>query len=231
MNNFTSTSSRRLTPVEIAKCIRKLREMHLWSQEQLAEIAKLNVRTIQRVERGTSEASLDTLRALALAFGSDDIDVLSRPVPLPHMTEEEQAAAKAEFDKHYLILEAQAITSGRKLSDLAEASQSMTFGPAFAPPPTVAEELAHLADYLAEYMDCADLYSQVQKLDVYDELQTHIDNLDSMGVCLMYGQRSFKATTTADSAGFHIRILHIVGYEKDKAPTSFPVPRQIQLKA
>lgn len=230
MNNVNAGLSRRLTPAEMARCVRKLREMHQWSQEQLAEIAKLNVRTIQRVEKGASEASLDTLRALALAFGSDDIDVLSREIPVPKMTEEQQAAAKAEFDKHYVMLDAHAITSGRQLADLSEATQSLSCGPAFDPSRSVAEELAHLADYLAEYMDCADLYTQVQKLDIYDELQAHVDSLDSMGVCLRYGQRSFKAMPTADLGGFSIRILHVLAYEKDQAPSAFPVPRQIQFK-
>ncbi|MBA0239812.1 helix-turn-helix transcriptional regulator [Stenotrophomonas maltophilia] len=230
MSNTTTGLSRRLTPAEMARCIRKLREMHQWSQEQLAEIAKLNVRTIQRVEKGASDSSLDTLRALALAFGSDDIDVLSRPVPVPEMTEEEQVTAKAEFDKHYVMLDAHAVTSGRQLADLAEANQSLSCGPAFDPTRPIAEEIAHLADYLGEYMDCADLYTQVQKLDIYDELQAHVDNLDSMGVCLRYGMRSFKATPTGDSAGIGIRILHVLAYEKDQTPTTFPVPRRVQFK-
>jgi len=47
--------------------IRKLRLDRGWSQNQLAEIASLSVRTIQRVERGGS-ASLDTMGALASAL-------------------------------------------------------------------------------------------------------------------------------------------------------------------
>jgi len=47
--------------------IRRLRELHAWSQERLAEIAGLSVRTVQRVERGGG-ASLETRMALAAAF-------------------------------------------------------------------------------------------------------------------------------------------------------------------
>ncbi|CNE49397.1 putative DNA-binding protein [Yersinia bercovieri] len=44
--------------------IRELRQARAWSQEQLAELCSLNVRTIQRVESG-EQASLETLSAIA----------------------------------------------------------------------------------------------------------------------------------------------------------------------
>ncbi|WP_299870383.1 2TM domain-containing protein [uncultured Hoeflea sp.] len=47
--------------------VRKLRIERGWSQETLAEISDLSVRTIQRVERG-GNASLETLCALASVF-------------------------------------------------------------------------------------------------------------------------------------------------------------------
>jgi len=47
--------------------VRKLRLKRGWSQEQLAQISGLNVRTIQRIERGHS-ASLESKKSLAAAF-------------------------------------------------------------------------------------------------------------------------------------------------------------------
>ena len=47
--------------------IRKMRIDKGWSQETLAELSGLSVRTIQRVERG-GNASLETLGALAAVF-------------------------------------------------------------------------------------------------------------------------------------------------------------------
>ncbi|SUP82188.1 putative DNA-binding protein [Yersinia pseudotuberculosis] len=44
--------------------IRELRLARAWSQEQLAELCSLNVRTIQRIENG-EQASLETLSAIA----------------------------------------------------------------------------------------------------------------------------------------------------------------------
>jgi len=47
--------------------VRKLRLKRGWSQEQLAELAGLSVRTIQRIERG-QKAGLESLKSLAAVF-------------------------------------------------------------------------------------------------------------------------------------------------------------------
>ena len=47
--------------------LRQLREQRAWSQEQLAEIAGLSTRTVQRVERG-ERALHETRMALAAAL-------------------------------------------------------------------------------------------------------------------------------------------------------------------
>ena len=53
-----------------------------WTQETLAEISRLHVRTIQRIEKGEG-ASTDARRALAEAFELDDIDVFNKPIQIP----------------------------------------------------------------------------------------------------------------------------------------------------
>ena len=50
--------------------VRKLRLEKSWSQEQLAEICNLSVRTIQRIERG-QKPSLESLKSIAAAFDTD----------------------------------------------------------------------------------------------------------------------------------------------------------------
>lgn len=47
--------------------LKKLREEKLWSQEQVANMAGLSLRTVQRVEAG-NPASKETLKALASVF-------------------------------------------------------------------------------------------------------------------------------------------------------------------
>jgi transcriptional regulator with XRE-family HTH domain len=50
--------------------IQKLRLRRGWSQEQLAELSGLSVRTVQRLERG-QPASMESLKALGAAFEID----------------------------------------------------------------------------------------------------------------------------------------------------------------
>jgi transcriptional regulator with XRE-family HTH domain len=54
--------------------IQKLRLQRGWSQEQLAEVSGLSVRTIQRLERGQT-ASVESLKALGAAFEIDFSDL------------------------------------------------------------------------------------------------------------------------------------------------------------
>jgi transcriptional regulator with XRE-family HTH domain len=56
--------------------LRALKEMRLqrhWSQEQLAEMSGLSIRTIQRIENGEN-AGLESLKSLAAVFEIDIID-------------------------------------------------------------------------------------------------------------------------------------------------------------
>jgi transcriptional regulator with XRE-family HTH domain len=50
--------------------VKSLRQKHNWSQEQLAQLSGLNIRTIQRVEKGDS-VGLETLKSLAAVFEID----------------------------------------------------------------------------------------------------------------------------------------------------------------
>ena len=47
--------------------VRKLRLQRAWSQEQLAQLSGLSVRTIQRIERGHT-AGLESMKSLAAVF-------------------------------------------------------------------------------------------------------------------------------------------------------------------
>ncbi|AGO54624.1 putative DNA-binding protein [Serratia plymuthica 4Rx13] len=69
--------------------IRQLRLEKGWSQEQLATIAGLSTRTVQRIENG-EQASLDTLTAIAAALGLLVSD-LSQAAPPDNDNQSEQA--------------------------------------------------------------------------------------------------------------------------------------------
>jgi transcriptional regulator with XRE-family HTH domain len=69
--------------------VQKLRLQRGWSQEQLAELAGLSVRTIQRIERGNT-ASVESLKALGAVF---DVDFSTLKEPLMSPAEPKSVAA------------------------------------------------------------------------------------------------------------------------------------------
>jgi transcriptional regulator with XRE-family HTH domain len=73
--------------------IKRLRTKHHYSQEQLAQMSGLSLRTIQRVESGQS-ASLETLKSLAAVF-EVDVDTLKGDITVIDKKSEEWALAPA----------------------------------------------------------------------------------------------------------------------------------------
>ncbi len=78
--------------------LRKMRLQRGWSQEHLAELTGLSVRTIQRLERG-HPCSLETLNALAAVFETDistfrPQEQYTMSSDNPNITNDEKAAMK-----------------------------------------------------------------------------------------------------------------------------------------
>ena len=69
--------------------VQKLRLQHGWSQEQLAELSGVSVRTIQRLERGRP-AAFETLKAVAAVL---EVDFASLQEPQMQSTSSAAAAA------------------------------------------------------------------------------------------------------------------------------------------
>ena len=225
MNTAENTQQTRLlTPAELAVCIKLFRDMLQWSQEQLAEVSGLNVRTIQRVEQGLS-ASFDTRRALARAFGLNDIDALNKPFTIP--TEEELQAEKEKFDREHVTLKALPLTTGKQLAKLAETCTMDMSEPAFDLTREAGEVFAALVDYFREYRDCADVYAEVQKFEVYDEMQSYIDTLKTLGVSLRYAERKMQVKwgSDPDSKPIPVNALYVVGFPLGNEPEQFATPK------
>ena len=69
--------------------VRKLRLKRAWSQEQLAQLSGLNIRTIQRIERG-QKAGLESLKSLAAVFEVELDELLEKDMTsAENCTEEE----------------------------------------------------------------------------------------------------------------------------------------------
>lgn len=59
--------------------LKKIREKHNWTQEELTEKSGISVRTIQRIEAGT-EPKGQTLKILSRALGVEENELLERQV-------------------------------------------------------------------------------------------------------------------------------------------------------
>ncbi len=61
-----------------AEKIKRWREERMWSQEHLADLAGIGLRTVQRIENG-GNASQDSVMALAAAFNVDVVAITMNP--------------------------------------------------------------------------------------------------------------------------------------------------------
>lgn len=228
MNAEQKAPPRLLTQHELAAVIRSFREMRQWSQETLADLSGLSVRTIQRVEKG-EPSDLDTRRALARAFDSDDLDVFNKPYSIP--TPEELKKAQEEFEREHLIIDATVASTGRELALLFEGSTMDIGDPAIELDWEAAAAFAALVDYLREYRDCADLYNEVQKLDVFEELQQQVDALDDAGISVCYAIRNTKLVGRdwVDKTPWPVKIVYLTAFTKGKVPPKMAVPHEVRL--
>jgi transcriptional regulator with XRE-family HTH domain len=83
--------------VELGKKIKELRLRSGVSQEELAEISQLSLRTIQRIENGETEPRGDSLKRISKALHIN-IEELTLPVP------EKSIELKLKADKNILLL-------------------------------------------------------------------------------------------------------------------------------
>ena len=224
----TSQPPRTITPAELATAVKMFRESRKWSQEQLAEIARISTRTVQRLENG-KPSELDTRRAIARAFEFKDIDVLNKPFSIP--TAEELESARQEFEREHITLDAHPLTNGRQLAGLAESHSLDLCTPGFEMDREPAEAFAALVDYFHDCRDCADLYGEVRKLDICDELQGYIDTLSASGVSLRYATRKVRLGlhVNTDAQPFEASVVCMVTYPVGQEPAQFATPRKFKL--
>jgi transcriptional regulator with XRE-family HTH domain len=222
-----STDPQPLANEEIGFLVRMFRESLQWSQTTLAELCKVDVRTIQRVEKGEPSNS-DTRRAIARAFELEDIEHFNKLHTVP--TEEELKSAQEELQKNRLILDVTAAESGRDLASDFATSTGDVSRPAIELDQAAATEFAFLTDYLRDYRDCASGFSEVQKVEVFAEIQQHIDTLASLGISICYATRdtTFVGRNWMNKEPMPVRLLYLSAFYKGKVPSKMIVPKKVE---
>jgi len=218
---------RPLTPSELAVLIAMWRKDRGWTQETLAEIAGITVRTLQRVEKGQG-GSADTRRALAQAFEWPDINVFSKPWPIPDMGKITREADRIERETVEVAIES--LRTGRAVREFAELSNASGFHQ-LGPMSEEAEQFfAELQDYFRDYCNVDDCYSATQKLEVNRAFQRMVDDLVVTGFSLGGGSRRVRLVDSqpTDKEPLRFTVVYIVVAPTDALPTSIRAPRSAQ---
>ena len=217
-----------VTPAELAASIKLLREAFHLSQEQLADIARLSTRTIQRIERG-EPSDVNTRRALARAFEFEDIDFYNKP--FTPSEEELLIAEKVDFELSHVTLAVSPLDTGKQLAKMVETTTMDMSVPTFEMSREADMAFAALIDYFRHYRNWADEYSEVKKFAVYDALQRHIDDLKAMGVSLCHATYHMEVKSGVDVATQPLKAnaLVVAAYQSGDGAKFIKIPREAKI--
>lgn len=226
MDTAQTAAPRQLTPAELAVLVKLNRDYRKWSQEQLAEIAGLSPRTVQRVEDG-QPSSVDTRRALASAFDVEDVDAFNKAYSFP--TLEQIAAEKERFDKERVTLKAEPMTTGRQLGRLVEQANAYLFTEGEDLPPDASEVFAQITDFCTEYADFDELYSATGKLEVYAQLDDMLQELKNTGFTLVAALRKTELIFARAGRGVPGTIIYVAAFADGRDVETLAVPREARM--
>jgi transcriptional regulator with XRE-family HTH domain len=224
----SKSEPRKFTASEIALLTKMMREARRWSQETLAEATGLNVRTVQRVERGefTDE---ETRRALLRAFGSPNLEFFSQEHRFP--TEDEVKTAETQFEQEHLLLPVAVATSARELGRLYETCTMDVSDPATNLTEDAARAYAALTDYLRDFRDIAAEIAEVEKMAYYAELQSLLEQLNAAKIDVCYATRKVKLINPdwKDPSPWPVEFVYLSAFHQGKVPAKMAVQRTVQL--
>ena len=191
----TMTTDRELrpyTPNEVARLVQVMREGLGWSQETLAELAKLNTRTIQRVEAGEG-ASDDTKQAVCRAFQLDDPHWLSRRHEILNQEGAEREASRIR--NGFVAVNVYPVADGRSL--LRRISEdhpgvglrAVSPGNIGQPSKAAEDRFAELVDTMTATLGDLEDMGMTEMLAAGDGLQPMLDALAAEGWRIRLGSR------------------------------------------
>jgi len=178
--------------------IRQHREERHWTQEELAMIAGVDARTIQRAESG-QKLALETLKAIANAFETT-IDQLSK---------DHQEAALAEFHKKYSVIDLQPLLQAADLYQLF-GTHAYHFQRIGKYTDDQADSIAEFEQLVKDYGDIWGELEPLQRRDAEKCIQALIEQLVSVDVAVSVGVQSMRLRPTAETAEpFQWSVLYV----------------------
>jgi len=211
---------RRPTNNELATIITQERKNRGWTQETLAELANVTSRTIQRIEKG-DHSSVDSRICIARAFELDQ-DIFNKEMYLPNIEniKEEQERIKRETS----VLALSLTSTGKQLREWSETGDAFSLIHLRDLTEAAEKKSAELEDFLKEYMDCKDLYSASQKIDVNIILQEMIDDLKKEGFLIGAVNRRMLY-----NGNYTLVCVQVVIGQIDEFPKAIRVPNKMPI--
>lgn len=176
--------------------IRFQREQRAWTQEHLATVSGIDVRTIQRAERG-EKISADSLLGIANAFDLT-VDQLRKP-PKPI------ADAKDRFK----VIRLRRLERATDLRDFLPVGACQLNSEGIT---NEAQEDA-VAEFERDLSDVGDLWTDldaVQKLELLRSLEHHFATFAGLGLIITAGNEPLRLRSEHIEKPFTIDVLHIV---------------------
>lgn len=224
MTSSPTPIPRMLTLKELGALIQGYRKLRLWTEQELAERANLTLNQIMEVE---SEQSNDpqTLRALALAFSFGDADVFNKPILIPTSEEFDAQSESLESVPEGENLEAFVLLSGQELGALMVQSSALAVNRSFELGQQGDMVFEALTDYLREYRQCIDEYSETRIADIHEEFQEYLDELKTLGVSISYASRDIAPDSPEEKQLDReaSRVLYLIAFPVGEEPESFLV--------
>lgn len=166
------------TSYRSAQIIKELRTTRAWSQEQLAKMAGLDVRTIQRIEKG-EPASFESLKSVAAVFKVDVGNLLDNK-----KQEKNQEKQSDVPDGGFLIR----VNDGNELFALMGTTHAF----AFHNDSVESSEVNDLiADFLQELHDWCDIWDEIgpgERVRTAHEYTNRIKELEDKGLWVFAGK-------------------------------------------
>jgi transcriptional regulator with XRE-family HTH domain len=194
MNTTTMTT---LEPKLLGFWTRCIREASHWSQEALAETARLDVRTIQRIEAG-KPVNITTRRQLALGLGYDNRDTFDDPEVIMNIhkcVEMGQDIQKKELEKQFpdhVRVPCSLVANGDTLGRLADISDGVLLNANDGISHDAKQVAASLFDYMGDLKDVGDVASFSDKVAFNRDLEALLRELEGFGTSVYSATRSTK---------------------------------------
>lgn len=216
------SENRNLTAVELADVVKSLRKTKGYTQEVLAELAKISCRSVQRLENGEG-SSFDTFRAIARGLDLDDIDCFNKAYNLPNL--EKLKKREQEVREDHITLPVQRLDSAKLLYELIEYSQMDIMDSSAINDKDAELVFAQLIDFFRELREVKQEMNEVYKISTHPQIQEYIDNLASLSFSLVCAKRAVPIRWGESDKTVNQQIVYIICCPSDCVPENIAVPK------